>query len=109
MSYVGGAVAWRLPIAFQIIFAIIVVVLVTGLPDSPRWLFQRGDRQGAVEVLCMVWDKDETDPWIIQEMNAIEQAIEIESEAEGSLLDCFRNDRVKTGWRVFLAWGAQFM
>ncbi|CAM1502720.1 Fc.00g074960.m01.CDS01 [Cosmosporella sp. VM-42] len=109
MSYVGGAVAWRLPIAFQILFALVVCVLVTALPDSPRWLFTHGDRKGAVEVMALVYDKEEDDPWIEEEIRAIEQAIEIESETEGSLLDCFRNDRVKTGSRVFMAWGMQFM
>src|SRR5690625_5287335 len=42
MSFVGGPVAWRLPIAFQMVFALGVVVLVFALPESPRWLFNHG-------------------------------------------------------------------
>ena len=103
MTYVGGAVAWRLPIAFQIVFALIVIVIVFGIPESPRWLAQRGERKAAAEVLALVWDKEINDPWIVHEMNAIEYAIEIESEVEASLLDCIRNDNVKTGQRVLLA------
>ncbi|KAH7141379.1 general substrate transporter [Dactylonectria estremocensis] len=109
LSFAGGAMAWRLPLAFQIIFALVVVVLVFALPESPRWLFTRGQREEAVGVMCHVFDKEATDPWILQEVNAIEQAIELESEAQVGLLDCFKNDRVKTGSRVLLAWGAQFM
>ena len=30
MSYVTGSVSWRLPIAFEMIFAIIVVIMVRG-------------------------------------------------------------------------------
>lgn len=36
MSYAGGAIAWRLPIAVQLIFAICVIILLFGLPESPR-------------------------------------------------------------------------
>ena len=38
MSYAGGAIAWRLPIAVQLIFAIVVIILLFGLPESPRYL-----------------------------------------------------------------------
>lgn len=41
MSFVGGQAAWRVPIACQIIFAIVVIILVFGLPESPRWLYAR--------------------------------------------------------------------
>ena len=37
-SYVDSAAAWRTPIAIQLIFAVIVVLIVWGLPESPRWL-----------------------------------------------------------------------
>jgi MFS family permease len=37
MSYVGGPVAWRVPIACQVVFAFVVIFLVFGLPESPRW------------------------------------------------------------------------
>ena len=35
-------VAWRFPIAFQIFFALIIVVFILELPESPRWLILRG-------------------------------------------------------------------
>ncbi len=36
MSYAGGAIAWRLPIAVQLLFAVVVIILLFGLPESPR-------------------------------------------------------------------------
>ena len=33
---------WRFPIAFQIIFALVVCVGMIWLPESPRWLLTRG-------------------------------------------------------------------
>lgn len=110
MSYVGGAVAWRLPIAFQMVFALIVIALVFALPESPRWLFNHGKEEEAMHVLCTMYDKEPTDPYIIEEKNAIVQAIELESsESSRSFFSIFRNDGVKTGYRVLLAWGVQFM
>ena len=38
MSYAGGQIAWRLPISVQLIFAITVIILLFGLPESPRFV-----------------------------------------------------------------------
>jgi len=32
-----SSIAWRFPIAFQIVLALIIVVVIPGLPESPRW------------------------------------------------------------------------
>ncbi|KAK2764839.1 hexose carrier protein [Colletotrichum kahawae] len=111
MSFVGGPIAWRLPLAFQIIFALVVIVLVFALPESPRWLFKHGREQEAVQVLCDVFDKNPTDDYIRAEVYSIHHAIELEAseKTQSSFLSIFKNDRVKTGQRVLLAWGAQFM
>ncbi|KAL3292374.1 hexose carrier protein [Colletotrichum asianum] len=111
MSFVGGPIAWRLPLAFQIIFALVVIVLVFALPESPRWLFKHGREQEAVQVLCDVFDKDPTDDYIRAEVYSIHHAIELEAseKTQSSFMSIFKTDRVKTGQRVLLAWGAQFM
>lgn len=111
MSFIGGPIAWRLPLAFQIIFALIVVVLVFALPESPRWLFKHGREQEAVQVLCDVFDKEPTDDYIRAEIHAIHHAIELEAaeKKSSSWISIFKNDRLRTGHRVLLAWGAQFM
>lgn len=111
LSFVGGAVAWRLPLAFQMIFALVVILLVFALPESPRWLFNHQEEEEAVAVLCAVYDKEPADPYILAEKSAIAQAIELELSATSSksFLSIFKNDSVKTGYRVLLAWGMQFM
>lgn len=111
MSYVGGPIAWRLPIAFQIVFALGVIVLVFALPESPRWLFNHGDEKEAMTVLCAVYDKEPTDPYIIQERTSILRALELERSAEqkASVWSMFKKDDVRTRYRVLLAWGMQFM
>ncbi|CAI0641591.1 unnamed protein product [Colletotrichum noveboracense] len=112
MSYVGGPVAWRLPISIQALFAIGVIFLVFALPESPRWLFNHGRQEEAIEVLCLIYDKDPVDPVILAERSAIQQAIALESigtqQGQG-FFSIFKRDRVRTGYRIFLAWFIQFM
>ena len=36
-SYVPGGVAWRIPLALQFIFIVILYATVPWLPESPRW------------------------------------------------------------------------
>lgn len=111
MSFVNGPVSWRLPIAAQMIFAIVVIILVFALPESPRWLFKKDRFEEAIEVLCAVYDMEPTDAYIITERDAILQAIEIETRASStsSVLTIFEKDAVRTRYRVFLAWLIQFM
>jgi Sugar (and other) transporter. len=53
----GMFFAWHLPIALQIVFALFVIVLIFGLPESTRWLMNHGQEQEALEVLCAVYDR----------------------------------------------------
>ncbi|KAJ5895266.1 sugar transporter [Penicillium taxi] len=110
MSFVGGPIAWRLPIAVQVCFAVFVIVLVFGLPESPRWLMNHGKEKEAIRVLCTVHDKEENDEYIVNDLRAMISAIELEKTAsKKSFLQIFRNDEIKTGQRVLLAWGMQLM
>ncbi|KAF4981517.1 hypothetical protein FZEAL_2702 [Fusarium zealandicum] len=110
-SYVGGAFAWRWPIAFQAVFALWVIVIVFGVPESPRWLLNHGNKQEAINVLSAIYDKPVDHPDIIREIRSIEEALSIEAEVEGSTswASTFRNDKVSTRYRVLLAWFVQFM
>ncbi|RKK65671.1 hypothetical protein BFJ69_g16081 [Fusarium oxysporum] len=104
MSYVGGAIAWRLPIAFQIVFAVGVIILVFALPESPRWLLIKGREQEAIDVMYQVHDKDPSDPYIISESASIQHAIELERAANKneSFLSIFRKDSIRTRYRILL-------
>ncbi|ADV25162.1 Myo-inositol transporter 1, putative [Cryptococcus gattii WM276] len=110
MNFKGGAIAWRLPIAFQIVFALVVVLLVFGLPESPRYLYAHGRSEEALQVLCDVYDCAPDDPKILQEQGEILQALQLEQEhGEYKWSQLFKKDEVQTGRRVLLAYGAMFM
>ncbi len=110
MRYVGGAVAWRVPIACQCFFAVIVIGLVFGVPESPRWLYYHGKPDEALQVLCDVWDAAPEDEKVHKMHTEITETIELERKnGEYKWRQLFKRDEVQTGRRVLLAYGMQFM
>ncbi|KAF1976908.1 putative Myo-inositol transporter 1 [Bimuria novae-zelandiae CBS 107.79] len=110
MSFTSGSIAWRLPIACQMIFAFIVMVLVFGLPESPRYLYKHGRSEEALAILCDVYDGTPDDPQIARENSEILEALKVEQEhGEYKWSQLLKRDRVQTGRRVLLAYGMQFM
>ena len=57
-SYIGGTgegqseAAWRLPLALQLVPALVLGVGILFMPFSPRWLVNKGRDEEAVQVLC---------------------------------------------------------
>ena len=127
MSFVNHPVgiSWRLPIACQMVFAFVsslfasssvidpskvVIVLVFGLPESPRQLYKRGKNDEALQVLCDVYDREPEDPRIMHESNEILEALAVETKhGEYEWKNILKKDDVHTGQRVALAYGMQFM
>ncbi|TKA73540.1 hypothetical protein B0A49_07712 [Cryomyces minteri] len=82
LSFVSGPVQWRLPIAFQGLFAIGLLFQILPLPDSPRWLIEAEQKDKASEVLArlVLGDKaDVTHPDVVHQRRQIETSLAIES------------------------------
>ncbi|KAH0392605.1 putative MFS sugar transporter, partial [Aureobasidium melanogenum] len=110
IAYAGGPIAWRLPIACQIIFAFVVIFMVFGVPESPRYLYKEGRNEEALQVLCDVYDGAPDDPKIAREQKDILDALALERlHGEYKWSQIFKRDDVQTGRRVLLAYGMQFM
>ncbi|KAK5943883.1 hypothetical protein PMZ80_003164 [Knufia obscura] len=112
MSFVDQpiGIAWRLPIACQMLFAFVVIFLVFGLPESPRYCYQKGRKDEALQILMKVYDRPADDPKIRREEADILEALEMEREhGEYQWRNILKRDRVQTGRRVLLAYGMQFM
>ncbi|KAF2096109.1 putative transporter [Rhizodiscina lignyota] len=109
LSFVDGPVAWRLPIALQIPMAFSVAALVYGLPETPRYLVQKGRIDEAVAVMSKVWNAPADDPYIVAEKEDIIKAIHLEEVAPFKWRTIFKRDPMQTGWRVFLACLVLFM
>lgn len=114
-SYLGGAISWRFPLSFQMIFIIILFCTVPWLPESPRWLIAHEYEDEAFQILADVEDKDSNDPFILAQHKEIVYTVQYEKEHAIKWSDLLRG---KTGdgkagtctiRRLLLGAGTQFM
>ncbi|KAI0478253.1 general substrate transporter [Xylaria cf. heliscus] len=71
LSFVGGPIAWRLPLALQLIFCAVLFSTVPWLPESPRWLLAHGRENEASVILADLENKAVDDPEIVAERQEI--------------------------------------
>ncbi|KAL4926985.1 putative MFS sugar transporter [Aspergillus undulatus] len=110
MSFVGGQIAWRLPIACQMLFAFVVIILIFGVPESPRYCYQKGRNEEALQILSSVYGRPKDDPKIQTEQTEILEALAVElKNGEYKWRNILKPDQVSTGRRVLLGYGMQFM
>jgi MFS family permease len=95
-------VAWRFPIAFQNVFALVIMIFVLPLPESPRWLILKGREEEALEVLSAILDMPEHDPYVHSEFAAIKDAVLAASSV--SFRDLLTMDENRHFHRVVLAY-----
>ncbi|KAH6695600.1 general substrate transporter [Plectosphaerella plurivora] len=104
---------FRFPIALQMLFGIIMVVMVVFLPESPRWLVSRGYDAEAKEVLDWITPrpKDQSDADHEVAVETIHQSIvatrEEEKSAEGefSYAELLHGGKVQNWRRMALCAG----
>ncbi|KAI4611172.1 hypothetical protein J4E83_008115 [Alternaria metachromatica] len=66
---------WRFPIAFQCVFAMIVIVMMISLPESPRWLLNHHHEDEAATVLAGLNGVARDDQEVIVQMQVIRDAV----------------------------------
>lgn len=96
---------WIIPFAVQLIPAGLLLIGGVFLRESPRWLFLRDRREEAIKNLCWVRGLDQTEIYIIEEIGAIDQALEEQRSSIG--LGFWKPFKAaysskKVMWRLFL-------
>ena len=101
--------AWRTPLALQIVFIIIIGVGINFFPESPRWLMKMGREEEARNVLKATREGD-----VEYELKSIKKVVKFELEtstANHYVAMLFPKDKYskQLRWRVFLAVWLQIM
>lgn len=110
LYFCEGDVQWRVPLLFQCVFSVYILVVTPWLPDTPRWLIRHfGAEEGGMEVLARLRGKDVEHEDVKREVEEIVQAIGIEEGEEGGWRDLLRGNGVQSQKRFWLALGIQFM
>lgn len=93
MWHVPGSVAWRFPLALQIIFCLFIMTFVLGLPESPRWLILKGRDEEARDVIAAIADKELDDKYVENEFKSIKETNAEMSKGKFSDLFAFNKNR----------------
>jgi sugar porter (SP) family MFS transporter len=102
-----NSVAWRFPIAFQLVFSLFILITVMGLPESPRWLMLRNKHEEANATLCTLYDLPHDDTYIVEEMNSIKASLLLAKNV--SFFEAFKNGPLRNGTRTAIALSIQIL
>ncbi|KAG5957783.1 hypothetical protein E4U57_001741 [Claviceps arundinis] len=102
LSFAPGSVAWRFPLAFQIVFCVFILCFVLSLPESPRWLVLKGRDDEAREVIAAIAEVKDNDKYVDNEFRAIKETVS--EMSQGRYSDLFARDKNRTLHRTIIAY-----
>jgi sugar porter (SP) family MFS transporter len=108
LSYVDSSVQWRFPVAFQILFAILVSVGAMVLPESPRWFVMRGYDKEALEVLAQLNDSTVDAEDVLTDFNLMKADLKAIEGNKASWRELFKFGKTQEFQRMMIGCSGQF-
>lgn len=107
--FVPTSATWRFPLAFQIVFALIMIITMytCKLPESPRWLVANGKKAEALAVLAALDGTTVHDQEVQDIYHGIVDAVHIEVGTGFKLGDLLHNGKSQNFRRTLLGMLAQ--
>lgn len=96
-----SSVAWRFPLAFQIVLSLMVMAFIFTLPESPRWLIKKNRLNEAREILAILEDVHPNSDKINADMEEIQMSLSI--AGTGSIWDMLKMGQQRMLHRTLLA------
>lgn len=88
--------SYRIPLAIQFAWALILCGGLLFLPETPRWLVKAGKDQKAIKSLVFLRRLEADDPHVLAELEEIQANYEYEkSLGSASYIECFRGNMGK--------------
>ncbi|PUU76266.1 general substrate transporter [Tuber borchii] len=111
VSYTKSDIVWRLPISFQVIFALVIIASMTVLPESPRWLLSKDrDEEGTFVIAALNGEAIDSPKTQLEKrviLDSMMAAGEIGSKS--SFRDLLTNGKTQHLRRVILGASSQLM
>ncbi|KAL0061664.1 sugar transporter-like protein [Marasmius tenuissimus] len=82
LSFIDTSISWRLPIGLQIIFAVVVIIGVWYLPESPRFLLSTGQLEEGEHVVAALANEPVSSAQVQLQKRLIVDALESVGELE---------------------------
>lgn len=108
-SYIDSSAQWRFPIAFQIIFAVVMMIGAFFLPESPRWFLLRGHEKEATMILSKLNGTSEDDPSVLEDIRVMKAELNASKDGESGFKTLFTFGKTQEFQRMMIGCSGQFM